>query len=61
MKQKEKNLDKKLINFDADLLPDNPINIEAAKQHGLSYDPELKCYVDSDGYTIRDEYGQPLG
>ena len=33
-----KGLDNRLTDFDADLSPNNPINIEAAEQRDWSYD-----------------------
>lgn len=61
----DKNLDTKLENkltdFDPDLSPDHPTNIEAAEQRSLKYDKRRKVYVDSDGCPRRDKYGQTLG
>lgn len=46
--------------FDADLLPSNPVNQEAAEARGLQYDNRVCAYRDSDGCIIRDSFGQPL-
>ena len=54
---KNQNLEK-LTDFDADLPPDNPINIEAARQRGLIFDYGRGAYIDEDGCLILDEYGQ---
>ena len=56
-----KDLSRKLTDFDADLLPDNPLNIEAARQRGWEYSSRLRYYVDEDGCLIADKYGQDLG
>ena len=47
--------------FDADFSPDHPINEQAAEDHGFTYDPKRKVYVDSDGCPVRDHFGQVLG
>ena len=47
--------------IDPDLSPDNPMNKEAASKLGLSYDSKTQTYKDSDGYSVRDKYGQHLG
>lgn len=60
MSENNQKLEKKLTNFDADISPDNPTNIEAARQRGLVYDTEREAYVDEDGCLIRDQYGQPF-
>lgn len=56
-----KDLSRKLTDFDADLPPDNPINIEAAEQRGWRYDKPKGHYIDKAGCLMADEYGQPLG
>lgn len=48
------------VDFDPDLSPNHPKNIEAAKIRGLGYDPIKKAYVDKDGCLIRDKFGQPF-
>ena len=55
-----KKLEIKLIDFDPDFGPDNPVNIEAARVRGLGYDQKLRVYIDEDGCLIRDEFGQPF-
>ena len=44
-----KDLSRKLTDFDADLPPDNPINIEAAEQRGWRYDKPKGHYIDKAG------------
>lgn len=67
MGKKESELEKKakevpkLPDFDPDFSPSNPCNREAAKARGLSYNPRRKVYIDEDGFSILDKYGQPLG
>jgi hypothetical protein len=51
---------KETIRYDADFSPNNPINVEAARREGLTYDPVRKVYIDNDGCLIRDEFGQRL-
>jgi len=51
-------LDKK-IDFDPDFPPENPVNRVAARQRGLTYNPQSKAYIDEDGCLIRDKFGQP--
>lgn len=46
--------------FDADLPPEHETNVEAAKAHSVSYDPERRQYVDEDGCPRFDAYGQAL-
>lgn len=53
--------EKDYIHFDADYLPSNPVNQEAARQRGWEYDPRERVYRDEDGCLIRDKFGQPLG
>lgn len=60
MPENNQKLEKKLTDFDADLPPNNPINIKAAAQRGLVFDITKEVYVDEDGCSIRDEYGQPF-
>lgn len=36
-------------------------NLDAASQLRWRYDKRSRCYRDSDGELIADEYGQPLG
>lgn len=55
-----KNLEGKLPEFDEDLSPYNPQNIEAAQARELTFDGTLGAYVDEDGCMVRDEYGQPF-
>jgi len=59
--QSSRTLEIGLINFDSDLSPEHPTNIEAARQRGLEYDSRLKAYTDDEGCLIRDKYGQQLG
>ena len=49
-----------LTEFDPDLTHNSYVNKEAAEQRLLVYDSKEKAYRDSDGYLIRDKYGQPL-
>ncbi|MBS3078582.1 hypothetical protein J4218_00505 [Candidatus Pacearchaeota archaeon] len=51
-------LTRRLTDFDADVSPNNPANVEAARQRGLSYDFVKGAYVDDEGCLIRDEFGQ---
>ncbi|KND51363.1 MAG: hypothetical protein ABA06_03575 [Parcubacteria bacterium C7867-001] len=46
--------------FDADYSPNNPQNVQAAKDHDLRFDKRRQRYVDSDGFAVRDKFGQPL-
>lgn len=46
--------------FDSDLSPQHESNVEAAKSARVSYNPELRQYVDEDGCPRFDAYGQPL-
>ena len=57
----EKTLKDKLTNFDPDFSPNNPVNIEAARQRGWSYDYRKEHYVDEYGYPVADKFGQDLG
>ena len=52
--------EKKLPGFDADVSPQNQVNQEAAKARNLIFDPKSGYYKDSDGYLIRDKFGQKL-
>ncbi len=45
--------------FDTDLSPQNPHNVQAAKDHGLTYDSGKRAYVDAEGSLVRDQFGQP--
>lgn len=56
--ENNKSLEIGLIDFDADLPPNNPINIEAARVRELEYDSVEEAYVDGDGCLIRDKFGQ---
>lgn len=47
--------------FDPDLSPDNIYNKSVAEARRLMYDRGSKCYRDSDGSPVADEFGQPLG
>lgn len=51
----------KKTEFDADVSPDNPINIKAAKERRLVYNSRKRVYVDEDGCPQRDRFGQVLG
>lgn len=46
--------------FDPDLSPAHETNVEAAKAHSVTYNPELRQYIDEDGCPRFDAYGQPL-
>jgi hypothetical protein len=46
--------------FDADFLPYNPVNKEAATAAGLVWDESKQHFVDQDGALIRDRFGQAL-
>ncbi len=46
--------------FDPDLSPEHETNVEAAKAHGVMYDPARRQYVDEDGCPKFDAFGQPL-
>jgi hypothetical protein len=48
------------LRFDPDCLPTNPHNVEVAQRLGLWYDSKSRVYRDSEGYMIRDKFGQPL-
>lgn len=52
--------EKKLPEFDADVSPQNQVNREAAKARNLTFDKKSGYYRDSDGYLIRDKFGQKL-
>ena len=54
----DKTGDKELPEFNPDLLPTNPVNVEAAEAHDLTYDLSKEAYVDCSGCLIRDKYGQ---
>jgi hypothetical protein len=56
----KKDLSRKLIDFDADLLTSNPINIEAARQRGWTFDKPKGYYIDKGGCLMADEYRQPF-
>jgi len=43
--------------FDSDLSPYHPENIEIAEQRGLVYDSSRGFYIDEDGCLMRDEFG----
>jgi hypothetical protein len=53
-----KYIQNKRTKFDPNFGPQNPINIAAARERGLTYDPLREAYIDSDGCLIRDRYGQ---
>jgi hypothetical protein len=53
--------EKQKTQFDPDFSPEHPTNKQAARDHGLKYDPRSRTYKDSDGCQIRDRFGQPLG
>jgi hypothetical protein len=53
--------EKPILRFDPDLSPENPYNEAVAEARRLSYDSGSKCYRDSDGSPVADEFGQPLG
>lgn len=55
-----RNSQKKSSFFDPDFSPSNPVNVNAAKDRGLQYDPTGKVYRDEDGCPVRDEFGQQL-
>ncbi len=46
--------------YDRDLSPTNSHNVEAAKRHGLRFDPQKDAFVDEDGLPIRDAFFQKL-
>ncbi|MES2994618.1 MAG: hypothetical protein V4681_01090 [Patescibacteria group bacterium] len=46
--------------FDSDFGPSNPVNKQAARDHGLRFDSRKKAYVDEDGCLVRDRFGQRL-
>ncbi len=50
----------KLPQFDPDFSPNHMNNTQVAKAHGLRYDPSRRMYIDSEGYLVRDEFGQSL-
>ncbi|MFZ1987789.1 MAG: hypothetical protein WAV21_02015 [Minisyncoccia bacterium] len=50
----------KKVQIDPDFSPQYPNNKEAAKKLGLRYDPKRKTYVDPDGSSVLDRYGQRL-
>lgn len=54
-------LDRRLLNFDANYSPQNPINQQAAEQRRWEYDLRKGFYVDEDGCLMADRFGQPLG
>ena len=56
----EKTLKDKLTNFDPDFGPNNPVNIEAGRQKGWTYDLQKRSYVDDEGCLMADEFGQPF-
>ena len=54
-----KTKDQELPEFDPDYDPSNPINVNAAKARHLAYDHLSQTYIDGDGCSILDRYGQP--
>jgi len=56
----ERELDNYKPRFDPDLSPEHSYNKRVAEKFNLKYDPNSKMYVDSNGYLIRDRFGQPL-
>jgi hypothetical protein len=46
--------------FDADFLPTDPVNQEAARARGLVWDAQKDHFVDVGGALVRDRFGQPL-
>jgi hypothetical protein len=46
------------LEFDADFSHNNPVNIKAAEQRGLTYDYIKESYVDEEGSLVRDKFGQ---
>ena len=46
--------------FDPELLPNHPVNKEAASKLGLNYDPKEKIYRDDEGRMMRDQFGQSI-
>ena len=61
--KKEETLEKKIeeARIAPDLSPNNCMNKDAARKLGLRYDSRRKVYRDSDGYAVRDRFGQYLG
>ena len=54
-------MEKEYVNeFDADLPSEHLTNRMAAEERKLRYDKNKKCYVDEDGFLIRDRFGQIL-
>lgn len=58
--QQRSHLQKKSSSFDPDYSPSNPVNVQAAKDRGLQYDPAEKVYRDEDGCPVLDQFGQRL-
>lgn len=52
---------RKMENFDPDLSPDSQHNLDVAYRLELTYNPKKREYMDSDGCSVRDEFGQELG
>ena len=46
--------------LDPNVLPTNPHNKQCAKKLGMRFDPKKGFYVDDDGCSTYDRFGQPL-
>ncbi len=52
--------EKKKPDFDPDFSPQHIQNRNAAEAHDLTYDSRTRQYRDSEGFPVRDKYGQKL-
>lgn len=52
---------RKKEDFDPDLSPDSPHNLQVADRLELIYNAKRRLYLDPDGCPVRDQFGQELG